>query len=70
MMTTADVVPEKVENISPIQDVYMGKYFADNEQNLTSTLDCAGHTRMKMRRYIVYHEDFIKIKQIKTRIFL
>ena len=38
-----DVVPEKVEKvnkrISPIQDEYIEKYFADKKLNLTATLD-------------------------------
>ena len=40
-----DVVPEKVEKInkriSPIQDDYIEKYFAEKELNLTATLDAA-----------------------------
>ena len=40
-----DVVPEKVEKInnriSPIQDDYIEKYFAEKELNLTATLDGA-----------------------------
>ena len=38
-----DVIPEKVEKlnkkISPIQDDYIEKYFAEKELNLTATLD-------------------------------
>ena len=38
-----DVIPEKVEKInnriSPIQDEYIEKYFAEKELNLTATLD-------------------------------
>ena len=38
-----DIVPEKVEMInrrqSPIQDEYIEKYFAENQLNLTATLD-------------------------------
>lgn len=40
-----DIVPEKVEkinnSISPIQDDYIEKYFAEKELNLTATLDGA-----------------------------
>lgn len=40
-----DVIPEKVEKInkriSPIQDEYIEKYFAEKELNLTATLDGA-----------------------------
>lgn len=40
-----DVIPEKVEKInnriSPIQDEYIEKYFAENKLNLTATLDGA-----------------------------
>ena len=40
-----DVIPEKVEKInkriSPIQDDYIEKYFAEKELNLTATLDGA-----------------------------
>jgi UDPglucose 6-dehydrogenase len=42
-VTAVDVVPEKVEKInnriSPIQDEYIEKYFAEKELNLTATLD-------------------------------
>ena len=38
-----DVIPEKVEKInhriSPIQDDYIEKFFAEKELNLTATLD-------------------------------
>ena len=38
-----DIIPEKVEminkRISPIQDEYIEKYFAEKELNLTATLD-------------------------------
>lgn len=41
-----DVVPEKVEKInnriSPIQDEYIEKFFAEKDLNLTATLDGAG----------------------------
>lgn len=44
-VVAVDVVPEKVEKInnriSPIQDDYIEKYFAENELNLTATLDGA-----------------------------
>ena len=42
-VTAIDIVPEKVEKIndriSPIQDEYIEKYFAENELNLAATLD-------------------------------
>ncbi|MCQ2187138.1 MAG: 3-hydroxyacyl-CoA dehydrogenase NAD-binding domain-containing protein [Bacteroidales bacterium] len=42
-VTAVDVIPEKVEKIntriSPIQDAYIEKYFAERELNLTATLD-------------------------------
>lgn len=42
-VTAVDIVPEKVELInnrkSPIQDDYIGKYLAEKELNLTTTLD-------------------------------
>ena len=44
-VTAVDVIPEKVEKInnriSPIQDEYIEKYFAEKELNLTATLDGA-----------------------------
>ena len=44
-VVAVDVIPEKVENInnriSPIQDDYIEKYFAEKELNLTATLDGA-----------------------------
>ena len=44
-VTAVDVIPEKVEKInnkiSPIQDEYIEKYLAENELNLTATLDGA-----------------------------
>lgn len=44
-VTAVDVIPEKVERInkriSPIQDEYIEKYFAEKELNLTATLDGA-----------------------------
>lgn len=48
-VTAVDVIPEKVEKInrriSPIQDEYIEKYFAENELNLTATLDGASAYR-------------------------
>lgn len=45
MVTAVDVIPEKVEKInnriSPIQDEYIEKYFAEKDLNLTATLDGA-----------------------------
>ena len=42
-VVTVDVIPEKVEKInkriSPIQDEYIEKYLAEQELNLTATLD-------------------------------
>ena len=42
-VTTVDVIPEKVDKInrriSPIQDEYIEKYFAEKELHLTATLD-------------------------------
>ena len=42
-VTAVDVIPEKIEKInnriSPIQDYYIEKYFAEKELNLTATLD-------------------------------
>ena len=42
-VTAVDVVPEKVEKInnriSPIQDVYIEKYLAEKELDLTATLE-------------------------------
>lgn len=44
-VTAVDVIPEKVEKInnriSPIQDDYIEKYFAEKELSLTATLDGA-----------------------------
>lgn len=44
-VVAVDVIPEKVEKInsriSPIQDDYIEKFFAENELNLTATLDGA-----------------------------
>ena len=44
-VTAVDVIPEKVEKInnriSPIQDDYIEKYFAEKQLNLTATLDGA-----------------------------
>lgn len=44
-VTAVDVIPEKVvkinNRISPIQDDYIEKYFAEKELNLTATLDGA-----------------------------
>lgn len=42
-VTAVDVIPEKVDKInrriSPIQDEYIEKYFAERELDLTATLD-------------------------------
>ena len=42
-VVAVDIIPEKVEKInkriSPIQDEYIEKYFAEKELNLTATLD-------------------------------
>ena len=48
-VVAVDVIPEKVEKInnriSPIQDDYIEKYFAEKELNLTATLDGAAAYR-------------------------
>lgn len=48
-VTAVDVIPEKVEKInnriSPIQDEYIEKYFAEKELNLVATLDGASAYR-------------------------
>ena len=48
-VTAVDVVPEKVEKInrrvSPIQDEYIEKYFAEKDLDLTATLDGAAAYR-------------------------
>ena len=50
-----DVVPEKVEKInnriSPIQDEYIEKYFAEKELNLTATVD--GEAAYKNADYVI-----------------
>lgn len=54
-VTAVDVVPEKVEKInnriSPIQDEYIEKFFAEKELNLTATLD--GATAYKDADFVV-----------------
>ena len=54
-VTAVDVIPEKVEKInkriSPIQDEYIEKYFAEKELNLTATLD--GAAAYKDAQYVV-----------------
>lgn len=44
-VVAVDVIPEKVEKInhriSPIQDEYIEKFFAEKQLNLTATLDGA-----------------------------
>ena len=54
-VTAVDVIPEKVDKInnriSPIQDDYIEKYFAEKELNLTATLD--GATAYKDADFVV-----------------
>ncbi|HEY9542926.1 UDP binding domain-containing protein [Prevotella sp.] len=54
-VTAVDVIPEKVEKInnriSPIQDEYIEKFFAEKELNLTATLD--GASAYKDADYVV-----------------
>lgn len=54
-VVAVDVVPEKVEKInnriSPIQDDYIEKYFAEKQLNLTATLD--GASAYKDADYVV-----------------
>lgn len=54
-VTAVDVIPEKVEKInnriSPIQDEYIEKFFAEKNLNLTATLD--GASAYKDADYIV-----------------
>ena len=54
-VTAVDVIPEKVEKInnriSPIQDDYIEKYFAEKELNLSATLD--GAAAYKDADYVV-----------------
>lgn len=48
-VVAVDVIPEKVEKInqriSPIQDDYIEKFFAEKQLNLTATLDGASAYR-------------------------
>ena len=54
-VTAVDVIPEKVDKInkriSPIQDEYIEKYFAEKQLNLTATLD--GKTAYKDADFII-----------------
>lgn len=54
-VTAVDIIPEKVEKInnrvSPIQDEYIEKYFAEKELNFTATLD--GATAYKDADFVV-----------------
>ena len=54
-VVAVDVIPEKVEKInhriSPIQDDYIEKYFAEKDLNLTATLD--GASAYKDAEYVV-----------------
>ena len=54
-VTAVDVIPEKVEKInnriSPIQDVYIERYFAEKQLNLTATLN--GASAYKDADYVV-----------------
>ena len=54
-VVAVDVIPEKVEKInkriSPIQDEYIEKYFAEKQLNLTATLD--GEAAYKDAKFIV-----------------
>lgn len=54
-VTAVDVIPEKVEKInnriSPIQDEYIEKYFAEKKLNLTATLD--GESAYKDADFVV-----------------
>ena len=54
-VTAVDVIPEKVEKInnrvSPIQDEYIEKYFAEKELKLSSTLD--GATAYKDADFVI-----------------
>ncbi len=55
-VTAVDIIPEKVEminkRISPIQDEYIEKYFAEKELNLVATLDAES---------AYYEADFVVI---------
>ena len=54
-VTAVDVIPEKVEKInnrvSPIQDEYIEKYFAEKELKLSATLD--GATAYKDADFVI-----------------
>ena len=54
-VVAVDIIPEKVEKInkriSPIQDEYIEKYFAEKQLNLTATLD--GESAYKDAKFIV-----------------
>ena len=54
-VVAVDVIPEKVEKInnriSPIQDEYIEKYFAEKELNLVATLD--GKAAYKDAEFVV-----------------
>lgn len=54
-VTAVDIIPEKVEminkRVSPIQDEYIEKYFAEKQLDLTATLD--GEAAYKDAEYII-----------------
>ena len=54
-VTAVDIIPEKIEminnRISPIQDEYIEKYFAEKPLDLTATLDA--ETAYKDADYVI-----------------
>ena len=55
-VTAVDVIPEKVEminnRVSPIQDEYIEKFFAEKKLNLKATLD--GREAYKDADFVIY----------------
>lgn len=61
-VTAVDVIPEKVEKInnrvSPIQDEYIEKFFAEKELNLKATLD--GCEAYKDADFVIIYEPTLE----------
>ena len=66
-VTAVDVIPEKVEKInnrvSPIQDEYIEKYFAEKDLKLSATLD--GATAYKDADFVIYVKYVKYVKYVR-----
>ena len=73
-VVAVDVIPEKVEKInnrvSPIQDEYIEKYFAEKELKLTATLDDHNCIGVDTKHQVDDVLDVVGVEEVLHRVII